>query len=202
MKTIRTLLFIAIIAIISFSCKKEQETSYIKVNDTFLGTWDFVSIDAKTQSSKEFNSDGFEAKLMAHLNYVTENNEGKMTISDSVITTTGLTYNISSSIKKYVYKNGILTDSSEHPYSIVFSEPQSSCTYTRIGNDSISFPKGGFINISASTLHTEALAAKIIFEGNTLKFKEYIYTDSTRSIRGITYHTIQTGTAIISLHRN
>jgi|SRR4051812_16279331 len=202
MKPISGLLFIATSTLTLFSCTKEQHTSYIKINNPIMGTWDFVSIDAETQASTEFNFGGFAQKSIAQLNYVTENNGGKMIISDSVITSIGLTYSISSSIKTYNYRNGILTDSSEHPYNISFSEPQSFCTYKMIGSDSISFPKGGFTNISASTLHTDPLAAKIIFVGNTLKFKEYIYKDSTEVKMGITYHTIQTGTAIMTLYKD
>jgi hypothetical protein len=202
MKPIAGLLFMSTITLICFSCTKDQHTSYIKINNPIKGTWDFVSLNAETQASTEFNLGGFEQESTAQLNYVTENNGGKMIISDSVITTIGLTYTISSSIKTYSYRNGILIDSNEHPYSIAFSEPQSSCTYKMIGSDSISFPKGGFTNISASTLHTDPLAAKIILEGNTLKFKEYIYKDSTEVKLGITYRTIQTGTAVMTLYKN
>jgi hypothetical protein len=95
----------------------------------------------------------------------------------------------------------MLIDSSEKPYNISFYEPQSSCTYKMIGNDSISFPKGGFTNIPASTFRTDLLAAKISVEGNTLTFKENIYKDSIEVRLDTVCHTIQRGTAMMTLQK-
>lgn len=167
-----------------------------------LGTWDFISIDAQTQSSQDYKLGEFNQRSEARLNYVTENNAGKITFGDSVITAQNLAYTISSEIKTYNYKNGALTDSNTVPYNITFFEPYSSCKYKVISSDSISFPKGGFTNIAASTLRTDPLAAQLIWDEYTVKLKEHIYKDTTIIKLGVAYRTIQTGTAIMTLQRN
>ena len=193
-------LFAALTGIL-FSCKKHyyNETRIIPAGSPIAGAWDFKSMDVQTQGSNEIKIGTLNQKTEATLNYISENNDGRLMITDSVITAIGLTYTISSSIKTYNYKNGVLTDSSETPYNISFYEPQSVCTYKMIGDDSVSFPKGGFTNISASTLRTDPLAAKISFKGDTLIFKESIYKDTTVVKLGTVYHTIQTGTAVMNV---
>ena len=197
----RIFVLFAALASILFSCKKHyyNETRIIRVGSPIAGVWDFKSMDAQTQSSDEIKMGRLNQKTDATLNYVTENNDGRLMITDSVITAIGLTYTISSNIKTYNYRNGVLADSSETPYNISFYESQSTCTYKMIGDDSVSFPKGAFTNISASTLRTDPLAAKIIFKGDTLTFKEYIYKDTTVVKLGTVYHTIQTGTAVMNV---
>lgn len=183
------------------SCQKHvyNET---RIFNRLIGSWDFISIDAQTQSSQEYQLGELKQRSKAQLNYITENNSGKITFSDSVITIQNLTYTISSEIKTYNYKNDVLTDSNTVPYNITFFEPYSACKYKRISSDSIYFPKGGFTNIAASTLRTDPLAAQLIWDEYTLKLKEYIYKDTTILKMGVAYHTIQTGTAIMTLQRN
>ena len=182
------------------SCKKHvyNETRYY---NRLIGSWNFISIDAQTQSSQDFKLGELNQRSEAQLNYITENNSGTIIFGDSVITALNLTYTISSEIKTYNYKNGILADSSTVPYDITFFEPQSYCKYKLISNDSISFPKGGFTNIAASTLRTDPLAAELIWDEYTLKLREHIYKDTTIIKLGTAYRTIQTGTAIMTLQR-
>ena len=137
-----------------FSCHKHVYNETRTFN-RLLGTWDFTGMDAQTQSSQEYQAGEFTLRSEAQLNYITENNSGKITFGDSVITVQNLTYTISSEITTYNYKNGILTDSNTVPYNITFSEPFSTCKYKVISSDSIYFPKGGFTNIAASTLRTD-----------------------------------------------
>lgn len=184
-----------------FSCHKHVYNETRTFN-RLLGTWDFISIDAQTQSMQDFQLGELNQRSQAQLNYITENNSGKITFGDSVITAVNLTYTITSEIKTYNYKNGILTDSNTVPYNVTFFEPYSSCKYKVISSDSISFPKGGFTNIAASTLRTDPLAAELIWDEYTLKLREYIYKDTTIIKLGVAYHTIQTGTAIMTLQKN
>src|SRR4051794_2221210 len=104
------LIMLTAVAVISYSCKKHyyNERRIIREPSPIAGTWDFLSMDAQTQSSKEFRLAGFNQKSDAVLNYVTENNAGELIITDSIITTIRLTYTISSNIKTYNYKNGLL----------------------------------------------------------------------------------------------
>lgn len=197
------LVLLTSVSIVLFSCKKEDR-KITDDNDTITGTWDFSSSDVLTKNSREFKVRGLAQKSEAVLNYITENNTGKLVITDSTITTTGLAYTISSKIKTYNYKNGVLTDSSEKPYNISFYEPQSFCSYKATASDSISFTSGGLVIFSDATLRASASGAKIKRNGDTLIIKEDIYIDSSEVRMGIVYHTIQTGTATMTLlrHRN
>jgi len=188
-------------SIFLLSCGKHVYNERWSINP-LIGTWSFTAIDAKTQSSQEFKLAGFNQKNNAELDYITENNSGKVIFFDSTITAYNLSYTISSEIRTYNYKNGVLADSNVVPYELTFFEPESSCKYKMIGNDSVYFPKGGFTNIAASTLRTDPLKAKVTFEGSTVKLTEAIYKDTTIVKLGVAYHTIQTGTAIMTLSRD
>ena len=107
-------------AVISFSCKKHyyNETRIIHTGSPISGEWDFESIEVQSQSSKEYNLGSLNHKSETILNYTSENNSGKLVITDSVLTAIELTYTVSSNIKTYTYTNGVLKDSSEKPYEI------------------------------------------------------------------------------------
>ncbi len=197
----KPILFVLIsITIVSVSCKKEGSKNDI-VTNPILGTWDFVSIEAQTQSAKEAKVGPLKQRMEATLNYVTTNNIGGLIIADSIITKTGLAYVISSQIQTRNYINGKLADSSQKPYNASFNDPSSSCDY-KITGDSISFPKGGFIRFSVSTIKADPLTARVSFNGDTLTLKEYVYKDSTETRMGLNYHNIQTGTATITFLRH
>lgn len=202
MKSILTAL--VFISILLFSCKKESIKTPDGNDNTINGTWDVSSTDVLTKNSKEFKIRGLAQKTETVLNYTTENNTGKLVITDSTITTIELAYTISSKIKTYNYKNGVLSDSSEKPYNISFYEPQSFCSYKTTGNDSISFTSGGLVTFSDATLRASASGAEMKLNGDTLIIKQDIHIDSSEVRLGIVYHTIQTGTATMTLlrHRN
>lgn len=192
-------IFTLVITIFLFSCEKEHHEVIKK--DTIAGTWDFISIDAQTCSITKGGLNEVPQKGTS-LNYLTENNAGKLIINDSTITTIGLSYTISSDLTIYKYKDGVQGDTAETPYNLSFYQPQSVCAYKLIYTDSIYFPKGGFIHIPASALRTDQPGAWISFRGDALLFKEYICRDSAFNRPAgsgwqTPYHTIQTGTAII-----
>ena len=199
MKSILAVL--ACLCIALFSCKKEDK-KIVDKNDTMTGTWDFSSVSTSTYTSKEFKVGGFKQKSETTLNYVTENNTGRLVITDSTITTTGLAYTIYSQIKTYNYKDDVLTDSSQKPYNLSFYEPQSFCSYKAIGSDSISFITGGLSAFSDSIFRAKASGAKIKLNGDTLMLKQYVHKDSTEVRLGVVYHIVQTGTANMTLLRH
>lgn len=211
-------ILIAIIAIVFYSCQKEllEERTNPPIDppidppvnvdssnlvDSMKGEWNFVQIDAVTESSSEFSVADSDKKTLAFMNYITKNNHGTVTIDDSVIHTIGITYTVSSTIKTYSYVDGVLNDSNENRVNMVFPETESIAPYKVVGPDSIYFTKGGFTDIAASRFRTKPSAAKVILEGNTLSFKQNLFKDTTQNIDGIPYHIIQTGTAVIKLQK-
>jgi len=211
-KTVSLLLIIAATFTL-FSCQKElDEITTITPppgddggndgSDTanaIVGTWNFVSMHAETESSTELLLPNVNQKTIAQLNYTTINNAGVVVITDSVMNSSGLTYTISSLIKTYTYQDSVLTDSGQAPVNITFPESATSSPYKLIGTDSIYFPKGGFTNIAAAKFKTNQNVAAIKLRGDTLTFNQNIYKDSIQTTSGIDYHIIQTGTAIITL---
>ena len=179
-------------AIAFYSCQKELQDGTINpppvdvdnsnLVDSMQGNWNFIEINAETESSSEFSLEGSTRKTLAFMDYNTQNNHGTISIDDSVIHAIGLTYSISSTIKTYTYIDGVLNDSNENRVNIVFPETESITPYKAVGPDSIFFPKGGFTDIAGSRVITKPSAAKIILEGNTLSFKQDIFADTTQNI--------------------
>ena len=58
------------------------------------------------------------------------------------------------------------------------------------------------IGTRTSTLRTDPLAAHLTWDEYTLTLTEHIYKDTTIIKLGVAYHTIQTGTAIMTLQKN
>ena len=204
------LLLISLAILIVSSCQKkidhlkepgEGGDETINILDSITGTWNFISINAETQSDIEFNVQNITQKTTDYLSYTTLNNAGTITIDDSTMTSNGLTYRILSAIKSYTYQDGVLIDSAQSPINLTFSESVSTCYYKLIGTDSIYFPKGGFTNIAASRIRTNQNISRLTLNGNTLTLNQNIYTDSTQIVSGTSYRTIQTGTAVITLQR-
>ncbi len=110
-------ILIAFTAIVFYSCQKELlegtnpptdppinppvNVDSSNLIDSMKGNWNFVEIDAVTESTSEFSLAGSDKKTLAFMNYVTKNNHGTVTIDDSVIHTIGITYAVSSTIKTY-----------------------------------------------------------------------------------------------------
>jgi hypothetical protein len=210
-KTISLLLIFAATCLL-FSCQKELDeiTTITPPPDnggneggdtanSIIGNWNFVSITAETESTSEVNFPNIQQNTTAFLNYTTTNNAGIVVINDSEMNINGLAYTVSSTIKTYTYKNGVLSDSLETPFNITYPPTESSCIYKLIGTDSIFFPKNGFTNIAASKLKTTPPAAKINFRGDTLTFNQTIYKDTIQTASGIDYHIIQKGNAVITM---
>lgn len=211
-------ILIAITAIAFCSCQKElqERTTNPPIDpptdppvnvdssnliDSMKGDWNFIEINAETESSSEFSLAGSNRKTLASMDYITKNNHGTVIINDSVIHTIGIAYTVSSTIKTYTYIDGVLNDSNENRVNMVFPETESIAPYKVVGPDSIFFAKGGFTDIAASRFKIKPAAAKVILQGNTLSFKQNIFKDTTQNIDGTSYHIVQTGTAIIKLQK-
>ncbi|MFT4154386.1 hypothetical protein [Parafilimonas sp.] len=212
---IKMYILLAGIAVYAYACQKEMDktdenatdtegtddTDSTNSSNTITGTWKFVSIEAQTQSISEITVGNTTQKLAVFLNYTTTDNSGTIVINDSAMNCSAIAYKISSEIKTYRYKNDVVTDSLTLPYIVTFPATDSYTPYTLIGTDSIFFRKGGFTNISAARFKVNPSAAQIQLKDSVLSFIQPLTKDTTESIEGIDYHTIVTGTAILTLNR-
>jgi len=213
MKKICCLLFVASLAFTS--CQKEidyldDEPGSDNTNNdgdssatSIVGTYNFLSVAAQTQSDAMLDILGGESKTSSLFDFVSTNNTGTVVFTDDEMTVTGLSYTATGNLKAYTYQNNVLIDSTEEqPFSYDVTASNSSGKYKLAGADSIYFPDGGFISIAgASSVPVSSSGGKISFKGDTLRITTPIYSDTTLSISGLTYHVVQSGTGTISLEK-
>lgn len=171
------------------------------VENSIIGTWQFVSMEAKTKSSSEVLTGSINQRVEAFLDYLSTDNGGTIVINDSSMSCTGLTYKISSTIKTYRYHNNVLLDSVFTPYATTFPATDSYTPYQLGTEDSIFFRKGGFSNVSGSKYRVKPSAAKMELKGDVLTFIQPIIKDTVENVSGIDQHVIISGVAVITLNR-
>ncbi|SFQ00873.1 hypothetical protein [Parafilimonas terrae] len=171
------------------------------IDNSIVGTWQFVSMEAKTKSSSETITGNINQRVETFLDYLSTDNAGSIVISDTSMNCTGLTYKVSSTIKTYRYHNNVLLDSLFTPYETTFPATDSYTPYWMTTEDSIFFRKGGFSNVSGSKYQVKSSAAKLDLKGDVLTFIQPIKKDTVENIAGIDQHTIISGIAIIKLSR-
>ena len=170
-------------------------------DNSIVGTWQFVSMEAKTKSSSETITGSINQRVETFLDYLSTDNAGSIVISDTSMNCTGLTYKISSTIKTYRYHNDVLLDSLLTPYETTFPATDSYTPYRMTTEDSIFFRKGGITNASGSKYQVKPSAAKLDLKGDMLTFIQPIKKDTVENIAGVDQHTIISGVAIIKLSR-
>ena len=195
--------------VISFSCSKDyvNETIYPgggnggtgNGTNKLTGLWDYLSSDVQTKTIQEYKSGSNTHTSAALLDYVTQDNAGKLIIYDTIITILNLSYTISSRVYVYNYVDGVLKDSSSKPMNTSFSVPKLLCAYSMVGDDSVTFTRGDFIYLPTPEFKTFPTGARISFKGDTLSFTENLYKDSSYRKDRKSYTVVQTGTAVINV---
>ncbi len=198
--------YFLIAAIILFTaCQKGIEpfddTGSTQTGNDIKGTYNFVSLTASTQTIASYTDSGIDYKTITNSNYTSTGNTGTITFGDSVFNSTNIGYYVSSVFAAYYYKNNVLTDSTQMPFTITLDSSNSSGAYKLIGSDSIYFPSGTFISVAGSTSQSEPAGGKISINGNILTITQSTYKDSLQLLTGIPYHTTETGTFNILLQK-
>lgn len=168
---------------------------------SIIGTYNFISIDAKTKSIGTIDISGVESKTILFLDYITTNNMGTVAIDDSTMTATGLSYTASDSIRTYTYENDVLIDSAIQPLEFTLPATNSSGKYKLIGADSIYFTEGGLVSVEGASVNSQPSGGRISFNGDTLKLSQSISIDTIMNLSGFFYHVTQTGTAVVTMHK-
>lgn len=182
MRTITTTLLFGLVIAFT-SC--EKEVNYANNNNSnnggtggngstqdIIGTYDFVGIEAHTQSTVTVNTGGQELKSVTVSNYVSKNNTGTMQITSSQFISNNLGYSIDTIMNVKSYTDNVLIDDSDFPFVETVPGSSSTSPYTRITADSISVVGAlGAPSDPSGTIPTGTVGMKLAWSGDTLLLK-------------------------------
>jgi hypothetical protein len=203
---VATLIFTSCQKGLNYSLSSPQDTTSNNNNgrdtgNAITGTWNFLSMHVSMRTTARFHLDSAEDKTISKSNYTTQNNTGTLVIDDSVITVSNLSYTVNSTVRGYIYKNNVLTDSSKMPFSFSLPAVNTSGKYKLIGSDSIYFPEGSIMTISGTSSTAQPSGAKLKIIGDTLKITQTVRKDTTEAIGDTSYHVIKRTRAAILFKR-
>ena len=198
MKTKYSIIIAFFILATDISCKKNSTQTQ---SNPLQGNWGFISEQAHTQNTTQYTSGGGVVyKTITVSDYTTINDSGVVNITANMMNVYGLTYTISGNAVSSDYQDGQLINSSSAPFAQYVPPTNSSSSYVLVGNDSVSFPSGGFANPSGQS--TGANGARINISGDTLlTMVSYFNKDSTIFLYGMSATTNYQATLTTKLRR-
>ncbi|HEX6428503.1 MAG TPA: hypothetical protein VF008_12490, partial [Niastella sp.] len=120
MRKYNYLLLIAAIVIGLAACQKEisgedittpgggptpGDTIPNTTTNTEVGAWNFVSVSGTVSQTAEGSQSGIAVKGVTATSFTSQNNAGTVTFDSVTMTATGVTFNVNTSAKTYVYMN-------------------------------------------------------------------------------------------------
>jgi len=175
MKT-KLLLVIAVVGILFTSCQKEvslQDDGGISTpNNSILGKWIFLGLNAKTNSSVSFTESGMALKSVALSDYDTKDNTGTLEVTAENFFFKGIGHTVNDEADVKTYVNGALVDQSIEPFDVTTPPADETYPYVRNNNDSLTFTDARAMlpDISGGTTPTPAgpIGARISILSDTL----------------------------------
>lgn len=159
--TLATLIFLTALV----SCSKDKNNATAGADIT--GTYKFISLQAKTNSTVESVSGSYITKTVTTSDYTSLNNAGTFKIDAGKFVMSNFSYSINSTAISTVYENGSVFDKFTFPLQVAIPATNGTSAYKRISADSLYFDSGSmFIGGSAST--PEPGGAKIKYENGKL----------------------------------
>ncbi|MES1215368.1 MAG: hypothetical protein ABUT20_07620 [Bacteroidota bacterium] len=173
------ILTLAICSVFFFvSCQKDNSATSNSNNSDINGDWKFVSLDVSTKSTVQYSDGGTAYKTITTSNYKTLDNSGDVKIDGEKVTTSNLTYRISSTAHGEFYEDGDITDSLDFPFDYTGPAYNSVASYKKIGSDSLYFDSGSFIEVqTGTTTPGQPNGVKYKLENNKL----VLYSASTQT---------------------
>jgi hypothetical protein len=167
--------------------------------NTEVGAWDFVSVNGTVSQTAELSQTGISIKGITATSFTSRNNAGTVTFDNVTMTASGVTFNVNTSAKTYVYMNGLLYDSVQTPFNQTVPAQNASAGYKKIGADSLYFQDGGFLDVlTGGLLPSAPSGCKITFAGNVMKMTIVYDTVTTQDYQGmpakITIHSVLVAT--------
>jgi hypothetical protein len=175
MKT-KLLFLAAMTAILLTSCQKEvslqDDGGTITPNNNILGKWNFLGLNAKTNSSISYTEMGFALKAVALSDYDTENNAGTLEVTADKFFFKGIGHTIDDEAEVLTYVDGLLLDQTVEPFNVTTPPTDDTFDYVRNNNDSLTFPNARAMlpDISGGSIPAPAgpIGARISILSDTL----------------------------------
>jgi hypothetical protein len=206
-------LFIAVTVLGLASCQKELNSDDIanpgggpvpgdtipNNTNTEVGVWNFVSVSGTVSQTAELSQAGSSIKGVTATSFTSQNNAGTVTFDNVTMTASGVTFNVNTSAKTYVYMNGSLYDSVQTPFNQTVPAQNATSGYKKVGTDSLYFQDGGFLDVlTGGLLPSAPSGCKITFAGNVMKMTIVYDTVTTQDYQGIpakiTIHSVLVAT--------
>ncbi len=218
-KTMKTIFYSSLFyaaCLLFFSCQKELSIDSLNTgnpgssggaaNASLTGNWNFISLDAKTESISSYDLDGITVKGVAKYHTVTQNNKGYFSISSNTIKAVGLSYSLSTDVALETYLGPLKTDEQTLPLEMTMPPYDATSVYQQINNDSLYFPEGVVFDIPDAgglqpTGANEPVGATYTIHSDTLKIKASMNRYTTVNQGGIDFKVYQTVTGIYSLKK-
>jgi hypothetical protein len=128
-------------SLIIYSCKKEDSTTG---NDTnpLKGSWKFLGMTAHTNATTSANYGGMYMSTVATSDYTSIQASGTVIFSDSIASSQGIGYSVTTNVLVASYEAGQLVDTTSQPVSFTAPPTSSASQYKIIGSDSVYFSAG------------------------------------------------------------
>jgi hypothetical protein len=180
-KNVKMLLLICGLGLFLAACQKEVDFQDLDdqgggnnggVNGELVDDWNFIGLNAKTNTSVTVSEAGQQVKAVAFSDYVSENNVGTLKVTINQFIFAGIGHTINDEVNIKLYLNGFLVDNSDSAFNYTTPPSDNTIDYVRNSNDSITFtnaimtlpdpagggsapagPMGARISISGDTLY-------------------------------------------------
>lgn len=199
---VRMMLFLAVLFA---SCTKEESLEIIDNpgSGQLQGNYIFLSMQAHTNATVEL-ADGIDVmKTVTISDYITKNNVGTVLIDAGKFTSTGMGYSIDTTIKGYIYNNGVLDETLDMPFQFSVPPLNSVAPYRLAGTDSLIFT-GGIISTpdggSGGAASPESRARYVLLKDTLILYQGY-NSRTTTSQSGMTMTQTNIGTFKMKLLR-
>jgi hypothetical protein len=188
MKSAVLSLFTGIALLSLVSCKKSSGGSPTSLASQLPGTWKFLYLTAHTQSVAQETAGGSTFKSVTVSDYTTINNAGTIVFTSDNFTTTGLTYEVSTTLYGAEYQDGLFLDSLSSPFDYVIPVSGSSVPYKAVGVDSLYFPAGGIAYTATNPVgvgqQPTGGGSRYTIHGDTLSVVSVAHQSSTQNTPG------------------
>jgi hypothetical protein len=170
-------------------------------NGSEVGTWKFIEMNVKTNSTVEISGMGMSSKTVTLSDYTTENNAGTVKFDGSNMVSTGLEYTVNAMSKTYLYTDGVLDDEIELPFNAAIPPTSSNATYKKIGTDSIYVTGGTFQTPNGGTQQGSSGGYKLSWAGDKMFLSGNYSQSNTQLNQGFTQKTYQSAITVITLQK-
>lgn len=197
-------LFILTTSVIITACQKELSVDTLGGNGggntTLVGNWKFVDMNVVTETTVEESDGLLVAKAINLSDYITRNNIGTITFTDTKMSSVGVAYTIVDTVSTKLYVNGLLVNETATPFTFDVPPTNGENNYTRVNTDSLYFPNGG-LTPGINGAPNQPAGAKLRFDGSKLYMTTKGVYNETTIDQGVTTTQNLNVVAIITLQR-